>query len=73
MKTGIVKSYNELSKYGFITVDGGYLSAEGFKAKDLFVHESGLTYRIKAGDEVTFLIMQGKKGLMASDVKRKVK
>jgi CspA family cold shock protein len=70
MKTGTVKSYSELSRYGFITVDGGYMSAEGFMAKDLFVHESGLTYRIQTGDAVTFEITQGKKGLMATNVKR---
>ena len=70
MKTGIVKSYNELSRYGFITVDGGYTTSDGFPAKDIFVHESGLTYRIQKGDAVTFKIVEGKKGLMASEVQR---
>ena len=70
MKTGIVKSFNELSKYGFITVDGNYTTADGFTAKDIFVHETGLTCEIRKGDKVTFMITEGKKGLIAIDVKK---
>ncbi len=70
MKTGIVKSYNELSKYGFITVDGNYITEDGFTAKDIFFHETGLTYRAKQGDSVTFVIEKGKKGLIAVNVKQ---
>jgi CspA family cold shock protein len=70
VKTGTVKSYNELSKYGFITVEGGYTNAEGFTAKDIFVHETGLTCQIRKGDTVSFMITEGKKGLQATNVKQ---
>ncbi len=70
MKSGIVKSYNEQSRYGFITVDGGYTNTEGFLARDIFFHDSGMTYRAEKGDNVTFRIEQGKKGLLAVEVKK---
>jgi CspA family cold shock protein len=62
MKTGKIKSYNELSKYGFITVDG--------TGEDIFVHESGLTCLVRKGDAVSFMITEGKKGPNATNVKR---
>lgn len=70
MKTGTVRFYNELSKYGFITVDGHYITADGFTAKDIFVHESGLTCPINNGDKVSFEIGKGRKGLQATNVKQ---
>ena len=69
MKTGTVRFYNEASKYGFITVDGHYVTADGFTAKDIFVHESGLTCDVRMGDKVSFENGKGKKGLMAINVK----
>ncbi len=62
MKTGIVKSFNELSKYGFIKVDE--------TGEEIFVHESGLTCLIRKGDKVMFMITDGKKGPNATNVKR---
>lgn len=71
LKTGTVKSFSEERQYGFISVDGGYTNGEGFQARDIFFHESGMTYRVQTGDEVSFRIEMGKKGLMAVEVKRK--
>ena len=71
MKSGIIKLYNETSKYGFITVDGHYTNAEGFTTKDIFFHEKGLTYKAQIGDSVTFEIENGKKGFVSIDVKHK--
>ena len=62
MKTGTIKSFNELSKYGFIIVDD--------TKEEIFVHESGLTCLVRKGDKVTFMITEGKKGPNATNVKR---
>lgn len=60
MKTGIVKFFNDEKGFGFIKVDGG---------EDLFVHAKGLVDKIKENDKVTFDVIPGKKGMMASNVK----
>ena len=55
MKTGVVKSFNEQNKYGFIIVDGTF--------EEIFVHSSELRDQIRKGDKVTFEVVEGKKGM----------
>lgn len=62
MQKGIVKFFNELKGFGFITpIDGG---------KDIFVHTTGLVDRVYENDKVTFEVETGQKGLNAVRVKR---
>jgi CspA family cold shock protein len=63
MNTGTVKFFNETKGFGFISEDGA--------EKDHFVHVSGLIDEIQEGDEVTFELEEGRKGLNAIDVKIK--
>jgi cold shock protein len=63
MKEGIVKFFNETKGFGFIKEDG--------TNNEYFVHVSGLVDKIKENEEVTFDLQEGKKGLMAVNVKRK--
>ncbi|MDX9696368.1 MAG: cold-shock protein [Bacteroidales bacterium] len=63
MKEGIVKFFNETKGFGFIK--------ENETNNEYFVHVSGLVDKIKENDEVTFDLQEGKKGLMAVNVKRK--
>ena len=63
MKNGVVKFYNETKGFGFIK--------ENETNNEYFVHVSGLVDKIKENDEVTFDLQEGKKGLMAVNVKRK--
>lgn len=60
-ETGTVKRFDKTKGYGFITPEYG---------KDIFVHQSALVdgQRIKEGDRVEFTVVQGTKGLQASDV-----
>lgn len=61
MKEGIVKFFNTLKGFGFISpVQGG---------EDVFVHSSGLFDEIREDDRVIFDVVQGKKGLTAVNVK----
>jgi CspA family cold shock protein len=61
MQKGKVKFFNETKGFGFIkTAD---------TQQDIFVHASGLIDEIKQDDEVSFDIEQGKKGLIAVNVK----
>ncbi len=61
MKEGIVKFFNTLKGFGFISpVQGG---------EDIFVHSSGLSDEIREDDRVIFDIAQGKKGLNAVNVR----
>lgn len=62
MKKGKVKFFNESKGFGFIS------DSEG--RKDVFVHSSGLKDRIREGDEVTYDVVEGKRGLNAVNVKR---
>ena len=61
MKKGKVKFYNETKGFGFIN--------DSETGKDIFVHSSGLKDTVYEGDEVTFEVEQGKKGLNAVNVK----
>ncbi|PCJ94524.1 MAG: cold-shock protein [Flavobacteriaceae bacterium] len=60
MNTGTVKFFNDSKGFGFITEEGS--------ETDHFVHISGLTDEIREGDNVTFELQQGKKGLNAINV-----
>lgn len=64
MPTGTVKWFNNAKGYGFILPDGG--------GDDLFAHYSAIEmegYRtLKAGQQVTFDIVEGDKGLHATNI-----
>lgn len=61
MKRGIVKFFDETKGFGFIK--------ELETNQEFFSHVSGLIDKVKADDEVTFDVKEGKKGLIAVDVK----
>ena len=61
MKTGKVKFFNVSKGFGFIK--------DNDSEKEYFVHASGLIDQIKEGDEVSFELQEGKKGLNAVNVK----
>ena len=60
---GTVKWFNEVKGFGFISQDGG---------DDLFVHYSAISGNgfktLKEGQAVEFDVVQGPKGLQASNV-----
>ena len=64
MQTGIVKWFNNAKGYGFILPETG--------DNDIFAHFSAITmdgYKtLKAGQEVTFDIIEGEKGLHATNI-----
>ena len=60
MEQGIVKFFNETKGFGFIKDQTG---------KEYFVHVSGLIDKIREGDEVSYDLQEGKKGLNAVNVK----
>ena len=62
MGKGTVKFFNETKGFGFIKEDESN--------KEYFVHVSGLVDQVKENDEVTFELEEGRKGLMAVNVKR---
>jgi cold shock protein len=62
MKKGKVKFFNATKGFGFIN--------DNETGKDVFVHSSGLKDKVFDGDEVTFEIEQGKRGLNAVNVRR---
>lgn len=63
MKKGTVKWFNEEKGFGFISVEGG---------DDVFVHFSAINsegYKtLKEGQSVEFELVQGEKGVQASNV-----
>ncbi len=61
MSTGTVKFYNESKGFGFIK--------ETESGKEYFVHATGLVDKVNENDNVNFEIQEGKKGLMAVNVK----
>jgi len=61
MNNGTVKFFNESKGFGFIK--------DANSTKEYFVHANDLKESIKEGDEVTFDLAEGKKGLNAINVK----
>ena len=62
MGKGTIKFFNESKGFGF--------GKEDESNKEYFVHVSGLVDQVKENDEVTFELEEGRKGLMAVNVKR---
>nr|WP_293838096.1 cold shock domain-containing protein [uncultured Arsenicibacter sp.] len=63
MQTGVVKFFNESKGFGFIVDDA--------TGKDIFVHITGLNgITIREKDRVQFDVVDGKKGLNATKVKK---
>lgn len=64
MANGTVKWFNDRKGYGFIEQEDG---------PDVFVHHSGIATEgfrsLNEGDQVTFDVEQGQKGLSAVNVK----
>lgn len=58
---GTVKFFNEAKGFGFITPEDG--------SGDLFVHVTGLVGQVRENDKVTYTLEEGKRGLMAVNVK----
>ncbi len=61
MKTGTVKFFNDLKGFGFIK--------DHETDEEFFTHASGLIDQIREGDEVTFELIEGKKGKNAANVR----
>ncbi len=61
MKTGTVKFFNELKGFGFIKDDE--------TEEEFFVHATGLIDQVREGDEVSFELKEGRKGMNAANVK----
>ncbi|MCK5781000.1 MAG: cold shock domain-containing protein [Flavobacteriales bacterium] len=61
MKEGKVKFFNDSKGFGFVV--------DNADNQEYFVHISGLVDEIREGDEVTFDLKEGRKGLNAVDVK----
>jgi cold shock protein len=61
VKKGKVKFYNYSKGFGFI--------CDNESGQDIFVHVTGLKDEIRDGDEVTFDVTEGRKGLNAINVK----
>ncbi|TAE39740.1 MAG: cold shock domain-containing protein [Runella slithyformis] len=63
MQTGIVKFFNEAKGFGFIVDDESQ--------KEIFVHVTGLGGTvIRERDQVEYELVEGKKGLNASKVRK---
>ena len=61
MSNGTVKFFNDSKGFGFIAPEDG--------GKDVFLHANGLIDQIKDGDQVSYEVEEGKKGLNAVNVK----
>ena len=72
MPKGIIKFFSESRGYGFIEAEGG--APEEDRRNDLFVHHSQIAekgYRtLQEGDQVTFDVREGQRGLEAVNVHR---
>lgn len=62
MNKGTVKFFNETKGFGFIKEDESN--------KEYFVHVSGLVDQVKENDIVSFDLEEGRKGLMAVNVRQ---
>lgn len=62
VKTGKVKWFREDKGFGFIEVPEG---------QDIFVHVSQVDGVLAEGDEVEFVVKDGKKGPVATEVKKR--
>ncbi len=61
MNKGTVKFFNDEKGFGFIK--------DSESTKEYFVHKNGLIDSITEGDEVSFELEEGRKGLNAVNVK----
>ncbi len=61
MKEGKVKFFNETKGFGFIK--------DSESEKEYFVHISGLIDEVREDDEVTYELVEGRKGLNATNVR----
>ncbi len=61
-KRGTVKFFDATKGFGFIKEEGG--------SEDYFVHATGINQPIADGDEVTFELKDGKRGLNAVNVSK---
>ncbi len=61
MKKGTVKFFNETKGFGFIK--------DSESEKEYFVHISGLIDEVREDDEVTYELVEGRKGLNATNVR----
>ncbi len=62
MNKGTIKFFNEAKGFGFIK--------DANSPKEYFVHSTGLKDFVKEGDEVSFELQEGQRGLNAANVKR---
>ena len=60
--TGTVKFFNDEKGYGFITPKDG--------SKDVFVHKNNILSQIREGDQVSYDVERGDRGLSAIRVSR---
>ncbi|MEK6597777.1 MAG: cold-shock protein [Gemmatimonadota bacterium] len=65
MANGTVKWFNDAKGFGFIAQEGG---------KDVFVHHTAILTEgfrsLREGDQVDFEVVEGPKGLQASNVRK---